>query len=173
MQTELSIGYVTGSHGVRGELKVYSTSGEIEHFHKLKNVVLVSPDGGQERQYQVTSVRGKPQAVIMAVQGIENPEDAKALRGWVIKVPRKFAASLQKNEYYVGDLVGCRLVYENGTAVEQIGEITGVWDNGAVNMFDVSLTDGRQCVVPFQDQFIGRVDIKAGEIQLRVKWIIE
>ncbi|MFW5801123.1 MAG: ribosome maturation factor RimM [Spirochaeta sp.] len=168
MNRLLTIGIVTGSHGVHGELKVLSTSGEMEHFRTLQEIVLRSKDQ-QERTCKVTGVRGKPTAIILAVEGITDPETARTYRGSEIVVPREHAAPLSEGEYYTGDLVDCSLVYKG----QVLGKITAVWNNGQNDMLDVRLSDDKQRTIPFQDEFIGEVDIKAGVIELRDDWILE
>ncbi|AFG37292.1 ribosome maturation factor RimM [Spirochaeta africana] len=168
MQQQLTIGFITGSHGVRGELKVRSTSGEMEHFLKLGSVT-VRQKGQDDRELQVRSVRGKPDAIILALEGINDPETARKLRGSELIVPRDAAAPLGTNEYYVADLVGCCIQYLGTT----VGRVVSVWNNGLHDMFDIELNEGGQRVVPFLDKFIGAVDPDAGYIELKLEWILE
>ena len=45
------VGFVRGSHGISGEFKVESTSGEYEHFADMEEVTLT--DGNVEKVFQV------------------------------------------------------------------------------------------------------------------------
>ncbi len=173
MQSEFTIGIVRNSHGIRGEVKVYSTSGEMQHFHKLDSVTLAQADGSGGWKtigvYQVKSVRGKPEAIILALEGIDNPEDAAILKGASIRVPREYAAPLGENEYYIGDLFGCHLYFED----TDIGRVKNVWNNGLQDMLEIQLTEGGTRVVPFSGQFIGTVSLEDARIELKEVWILE
>lgn len=168
MQQLLAIGIVSGSHGVRGELKIRSTSGEMKHYSSLKKVTLRLKNG-DTRELNVTGVRGKPDAIILAVEEIKDPETARTLRGGEILVPREAAAPLEEGEYYIGDLVTCSLMHEGNP----VAEVIAVWNNGYHDMLDVSMPSGSRCTVPFQDEFIGEVDIQSRRIELKHIWILE
>lgn len=168
MSEYLAIGVVLGSHGVRGDLKVRSTSGEMEHFTHLKHVVLARGDQEGSR-YSVQGVRGNPASILLSLEGIDDPETARTFKGCELRVPREHAAPLQPGEFYIADLVGCKLVFEN----QIVGEVTGVWNNSNTDMFDVTLADNEHRNVPFQKEFIGEVDVTRRTIELKHDWILE
>ena len=104
--------------------------------------------------------------------------------GWEILADRKYCKPLKKDEWYIEDLRDCSLVYEgkdapatliapDGKAV--VGTITDVLEGGGGNLLEVSLAEScdRKVLVPFNKEFIGRVDIKNKTVQLMHLWILE
>ena len=155
----LVIGIIRSSHGVAGKFKVESTSGEAEHFFKLKEVTLGKKNENGtifEKDFKVEAVEGNVHSLIMKLKGIETPEDAKKVQGAEILVSRDNACPLKKDEYYVEDLKQCRLVYKTKTneGLQKefdidsdgnivVGIITDVLEGGSGNLLEVELTSSK------------------------------
>lgn len=167
MNGELAIGRVRTAHGVRGELKVESISGETDHFRNLKVVTLAR--GDQRREMRVDGIRIAHRTVLLKLHGVDSPEDAKRWRGWEITVPRELAAPLGEDEYYFADLVGLRIMCEG----EERGAVSDVWEGGKTVLLGITLTDGEQRLVPFQAEFVGSVDLEARELALTTDEVLE
>ena len=149
----LVVGRIGATHGVRGDLKIHSYSGDFEHLRKLKEVELVAgaepklprwerakpgdapfvgapPSSIHKPAVQRSNLRLRvlrtevgPGGLSMAFEGYESPEAARALIGMDIRVPREKASPLKKGQYYINDLVGLDLVL--GPGVVGIGPTEG------------------------------------------------
>ena len=160
----LVIGVVGRPHGVKGFVRVHSYSGETEHFLPLHNITLRYRR--KDRHVVIEQVKVQSGHILMKFSGIETPEDAKALTDWEIIVPRSMAAPLGKNEYYRTDLEKCIVISED----KPVGRVTGVFDGPLSELIEVTLTEGQRYIVPFQDQYIGRVDILNKQVELKASW---
>ena len=194
-KAQLVVGFIRGSHGFSGECKVESTSGDYEHFLKLKEVTLVHGDLQVETKVESVSIGN---AVAYVKFGcINSDEDVKKYSRWEIMAPRKYAKPLQKDEWYIEDLRNCSLVYEgdcdsaslNAPADNVVGIITDVLEGGAGYLLEVSLSESCTCIseelkhdengmirkvlVPFRKEFIGKVNVRNGTVQLMHLWILE
>lgn len=163
----LAIGVVRTSYGVRGEMKIRSLSGERRHFLKLDTAILKK--GRQEAQFEVERAREHGKDVVVKLKGIETPEHAKEFANWEVWVPREHAAPLRNAEFYIGDLCGCTVVH-NG---ESLGPVRAVCEGGASELLEVELSGGRAVLVPFVEEYVGRVDLKTNTIELLVDWVLE
>lgn len=178
-KAQLVVGFIRGSHGFSGECKVESTSGEYEHLLKLKEVTLVHGDLQKETKVESVSIGNAIAYVKFA--GIDSSEDVAKYNRWEIMVPRKYAKPLQKDEWYIEDLRKCSLVYEGKDdpatldAPTTVGTITDVLEGGAGYLLEVSLSEScdRKVLVPFNKEFIGKVDVENGTVQLMHLWILE
>ena len=110
MVEQFVVGIVRGTHGITGEFKVESTSGEYEHFANMEEVTLT--DGNVEKVFQVEYTQEAATTLYMKLAGINTPEDAAKFNRWQIVVPRKNAHPLQENEWYIEDLKGCSVWYD-------------------------------------------------------------
>ena len=182
-KAQLVVGFIRGTHGFSGECKVESASGEYEHLLDLKEVTLVQ--GEQSREAKVESVSLGNAVAYVKFEGIDSDEAVIKYRNWGIKVPRKYCKPLNKDEWYIEDLRECSLIYEGkdapatliapGSKYAVMGKITDVMEGGGGNLLEVSLAEScdRKVLVPFNNQFIGKVDIKNKTVQLMHLWILE
>ena len=178
-KSRLEVGFIRGTHGISGGCKVESTSGEYEHLLKLKEVTL--KHGDEQREAKVESVSLGNAIAYVKFEGIDSDEMAKKFIRWEIEVPRKYAKPLAKDEWYIEDLRNCSLIYEEknvpatSVAPKVVGTITDVLEGGGGNLLEVSLAEScdRKVLVPFNNEFIGKVDVKNGTVQLMHLWILE
>ena len=166
MRQELVIGRVRTAHGVRGELKVESLSGEVEHFLDLESVTLVR--GDDRRTLTVESVRAAHRVLLIKLEGVDSPEVAKKWRGWEIAVSRESASPLADDEYYLADLVGMRVVFEG---VER-GTVSAILEGGKTALLEVALPEGERRIVPFQSEFVGDVDLEGETLTLETDEVL-
>jgi len=156
----LAVGVLTSTHGLRGELTMRSFSGSVEHLRRLTRAQVRR--GGEERTVQIDGIRGDPPHAVVKLVGVDTPEQAAAMRGFEIWVPREKAAPLAGGEYYAVDLCRCSL-RAGGTTV---GAVRAVVDAGASQMLEVQDPRGKVFLVPFTGHFVGEVDVAAGTIEL-------
>jgi 16S rRNA processing protein RimM len=162
----LTVGVVTGTHGVGGELKVKSYSGSFDHILALREAFFRK--GREEKKLRLDSVRPQPPGVILKISGIASPEQAHRFVGYEIRVPRPQAARLLEGEYYAADLCLCNLWFGE----EEIGSVRAVWEGGAAELLEVQSKAGRTFLVPFIDHFIGEVQLEKRKILLREDEIV-
>ena len=181
-KAQLVVGFIRGTHGFSGECKVESASGEYEHLLKLKEVTL--RQGEQQKETKVELVSLGNACAYVKFAGIDSDTELKRFNGWEILADRKYCKPLKKDEWYIEDLRSCSLIYEgkdapatliapDGKAV--VGTITDVLEGGGGNLLEVSLAEScdRKVLVPFNKEFIGKVDIKNKTVQLMHLWILE
>ena len=178
-KAQLIVGFIRGSHGFSGECKVESASGEYEHLLNLKEVTL--RHGDEVREAKVESVSLGNAVAYVKFQGIDSDKDVLRYNKWSISVPRKYCKKLEKDEWYIEDLRNCTLIYKGEgepatlDAPRELGTITDVLEGGGGYLLEVSLSEScdRKVLIPFRDQFIGKIDIKNGTVQLMHLWILE
>lgn len=195
-EEQLTVGFIRSSHGVSGEFKVESASGYYEHLLKLKEVTLKF--GDSEKKCRVTSSKIGNRTLYMKVAEINSPEEVLKYKNWSLVVPQKFAHPLEKNEFYIKDLINCSLIFKKTGLAEfaastekfdTVGTITDVLEGGAGYLLEVSISESctvlgddlkftksgknRTVLIPFNLQHICNIDVKAKTIQLMHLWILE
>lgn len=162
----LAVGVVTATHGLAGEVRSTSFSGEPGRFQAIREAVFRSGKG--ERVLRIETARPHPRGVILKIAGIDTPEQARAIVGSEIWIPRGMAGTLGEGEYYTADLCTCRLWFGN----ELIGDVRSVWEGGPAQLLEIVAPSGKTFLVPFIDHFIGDVDIAGGRIFLKEDEIV-
>jgi 16S rRNA processing protein RimM len=167
----LAVAKLGAPRGVKGLVKVHSYSGDFSHIESLKQV-LVAPDGepGKGKTLKVSLVETGERGLEMGFSGYESPEKARELTGLLLYLPREEASPLGENEYYIHDLVGLRV--ECGGLDE--GFIEAVLEGGADPLLEMRKVDtGRTVLIPFRNEFVGRVDLKEKRLELLAGWLLE
>ena len=163
MEDLLQVGIITSTHGVRGEVKVYPTTDDPRRFRRLKEVVL---DTGREKlNLEIEGVKFFKQFVILKFKGLDNINDIEKYRQKSLYVTRKNAVRLQKDEYFIADLIGLKVQDEDGT---ELGTVKDVIETGANDVYEVEMADGRRLLLPAIKQCILNVDVENGMMQVHV-----
>ncbi|MDY3758891.1 MAG: ribosome maturation factor RimM [Treponema sp.] len=195
MTEQFVVGIVRGTHGVSGEFKVESTSGEYDHFYHMDEVTIT--DGTNSRLVEIESVKEGNNVLYMKLAGINSPEDAAKFNRWEIVVPREKAHKLQKDEWYIEDLKGSSVWYKDtagdtAPALDDnsvVGTVTNVLEGGSGYLVEIKLSESCRLLgddikfnrkgkvntvyVPFKDEFIGKINIEEKTMQLMHLWILE
>lgn len=163
MEDLLQVGIITSTHGVRGEVKVYPTTDDPRRFRRLKEVVL---DTGREKlNLEIEGVKFFKQFVILKFRGLDNINDIEKYRQKSLYVTRKNAVRLQRDEYFIADLIGLKVQDEDGT---ELGTVKDVIETGANDVYEVEMADGRSLLLPAIKQCILNVDVENGMMQVHV-----
>ncbi len=163
MEDLLQVGIITSTHGVRGEVKVYPTTDDPRRFRRLKEVVL---DTGREKlNLEIEGVKFFKQFVILKFKGLDNINDIEKYRQKSLYVTRKNAVRLQRDEYFIADLIGLKVQDEDGT---ELGTVKDVIETGANDVYEVEMADGRSLLLPAIKQCVLNVDVENGMMQVHV-----
>ncbi|MGL4606736.1 MAG: ribosome maturation factor RimM [Eubacteriaceae bacterium] len=127
----ITIGRITGCHGLRGELKVLPLTDDPQRFSDLKQVEIKV--GEKWERYAIDSVRYHKNNVLIFLKACKNRSDAETLVGKYIEIPRDLAVPLEDDEFFVEDLLGMS-VYNNGT---MLGKIIDILQTGGVDVFTI------------------------------------
>ena len=163
MEDLLKVGVITTTHGVRGEVKVYPTTDDPRRFRRLKEVVL---DTGKEKMnLEIEGVKFFKQFVILKFKGLDNINDIEKYRQKSLYVTRKNAVRLQRDEYFIADLIGLNVQDEDG---KELGTVKDVIETGANDVYEVEMADGKSLLLPAIKQCILNVDVENGTMQVYV-----
>lgn len=171
MEDFFQVGIITGTHGLRGEVKVYPTTDDVKRFKKLKEVIFDTgkkkPADGEAAVVvkEIEEVKFSKQFVILKFKGIDSIEEAEKYRKVSLLVPRNKAVRLEKDEYYVADLMGLTVRDEDGT---EIGTLKDVMTTGANDVYIIDLNSGKELLLPAIRQCILEVDVEAGYIRIHI-----
>ena len=155
MEDLLKVGVITTTHGVRGEVKVYPTTDDAERFLDLDYVLL---DTGREyRRLDIKNVRFFKNLAILKFDGIDNINDIEKYKGCALWIPREEGQELGEDEYYIADLMGMKVVLEDGSS---FGTLTDVMETGANDVYVVENGEGEEILLPAIRECILDVDVE-------------
>jgi 16S rRNA processing protein RimM len=126
----LEIGTIVAPQGLKGELRVYPNSDFPERFEKPGQRWLQRPGETQPQPVELLAGRYVPGKGIYVVQlaGVENREQAEALRDSRLLVPESDRPKLGEDEYHVMDLIDLEVF--NQLTGEAVGVVVDVISAG-------------------------------------------
>ena len=163
MVEEFQIGVITQTHGIKGEVKVFPTTDDVKRFKRLEKVTI---DSGKKRfEAEIESVKFFKQFVILKFKGFDTIEDIQPYKQAKLLVDREHAVRLRKDEYFVADLIGTKVVSDEGT---ELGVMTDVIETGANDVYVVKNSEGEEILFPAIKDCVTEVDLENGVITLHV-----
>lgn len=163
MEQLLQVGIISSTHGIRGEVKVFPTTDDVNRFKKLKEVTL---DTGKEKlRLEIEGVKFFKQFATLKFKGYDNINDIEKYKGKSLLIERKDAVKLEKDEYFIADLLGVRVENEDGSFG---GVLKDVLTTGANDVYVVEADDGKEVLIPAIRDCILSVDLAAGQMKVHL-----
>jgi 16S rRNA processing protein RimM len=107
--------------------------------------------------------------IVLHFAGVNSISDAEKLAGLAVTVPRDERATLEEDEVYVGDLIGCTLIDVADKGPVIVGKIEGVDRTaGPVALLIVQSAEGREVLIPFAKSYLRRVDISGKRVEMEL-----
>jgi len=147
------MGRVAGSYGLRGWLKVAPGGGVATALSQATEWWI------GERPYAVAEAKVHGAGVVAKLEGIESREQALALKGARVAMPREALAEPGEGHYYLVDLLGLEVLNQQG---ERLGAIAQWITNGAQDVMEVA--GERTRLIPWVSAIVKRVDLERRQV---------
>ena len=154
MEQYLKVGVISSTHGIRGEVKVFPTTDSPQRFETLKNIILET--GKQQIPLEIAGIKYFKQFVIVKFKGIDNINDIEKYRGMELYVSREDAVELEDDEFYIADLIGMKVVTEDG----DLGVLKDIMETGANDVYIIDTEKYGELLLPAIHDCILDVDVE-------------
>jgi 16S rRNA processing protein RimM len=152
----VSVGVITGAHGVRGEVKLRSFTADPA---AIANYGPLATATGE--RLEIVKLRPQKDGFIAVLKGVADRDRAAALKGTELFVARERLPQPENGEVYLRDLVGLAVMQQG----RRLGEVVAVRNFGAGDLIDVRMPDRADTVlIPFATGFVAETDIAGGKI---------
>ncbi|MGG1514672.1 ribosome maturation factor RimM [Paenibacillus oryzisoli] len=159
-----TVGKIVNSHGIRGELKVVPETDFPERFDKGSELIIVDAKNVQTPVTVKTS-RLHKNVFIVQFEQFSNINDVEKFKGALLKIEGKHQQPLEEGEYYYHEIIGCKVVTEEG---RELGEISEILTPGANDVWVVSLGKGKELLLPVIDDVVLDVDVPNKTIRIHL-----
>lgn len=151
----LEIGKVVNTHGIRGEIKVQPWCDDPGIYDELEYIYI----GG--KRYDILRSRFHKNCEILAVEGIDNINDAELLRNKVVTVEREMLGELPEGRYYIVDILGLEVRIKDG---DVLGVIDDVIHTGSNDVYQVKREGKKPVLIPVIPDVVNEVNIDGGYV---------
>lgn len=163
MEDMLRVGVISSTHGVRGEVKVYPTTDDVNRFKKLKTVVLdIRPE---PLTLHIDSVKFFKNMVILKFREFNNINEIEKYKGRDLLIRRDQAVKLGPDENFIVDLIGLSVVTDEG---EEFGTLKDVLKTGANDVYIIQGRDGKEYLFPAIKECILDVNLEEQRVTVHI-----
>ncbi|MEH1871065.1 ribosome maturation factor RimM [Nostoc sp.] len=175
----LEIGKIVSPQGLSGELRVYPVSDFPERFEVAGKRWLLRSGDTEPQPIELLTGRyiSNKNLYVIKLAGVENCDQAEALRGCKLMVPASDRPQLGEDEYHVLDLIGLEVFMQ--ASGELVGTVVDIIPAGN-DLLEVKLhpsfaSDKQQMtndkkqktvLIPFVEAIAPVVDLKSNRIEI-------
>ena len=153
----IQLGFVGAPFGVRGWIKLRSHTDPPERLLDHRSLVL--GQGGVWQNYRIEASGRSGGALTVKLAGVDDRDQAQALRGAQVCVPRSELPQRESRDFYRADLIGCEAVNLDGIS---LGKVQHFIESPAQVLMVVRGT--REYWIPAVPQHLRRVDLPARRV---------
>lgn len=157
----LEIGEITGTHGVRGELRMNPWCDSPEFVTGFRTLYL---DSNGSCAVRLKAVRPHGNIVLLKIDGIDTVEQAQKMRGKLLYMKRE-DAKLPDGHYFIAELIGCK-VFDADDENICYGTLTDVSETGANDVWHITNEKG-EYLIPAIPPVVISTDVASDRITIR------
>ena len=162
-ENRIVIGRVSRPHGTQGEIRIeYFNPDDLQFFSRYQ-MIFLQGDKGSPQPYRPIAVRPHKKFILALLEGIQSRAEAEQLRGKVVLVDAAELPPLDADEYYWHDILGMRVVTEDGG---NVGTITEIFPTRSNDVYVVREGE-REVLIPAIKEVVVSIDMKARTMVIR------
>lgn len=163
MEQTLRVGVISSTHGIKGEVKVFSTTDEPERFKKLKTVILDT--GREQTTLTIEGVKFFKNMVILKFKEFNDINEVEKYKGKDLLITREQAGTPGPDENYIVDLIGLKVVTDEGA---EFGTMKDVILTGANDVYVIADPNGKEYLFPAIKQCILDVNLETQTMTVHI-----
>jgi len=157
----LTVGLITSSHGINGQVKIKSLSDFEERFLK-PGIRWLQKENEVPSKIQLISGFKQPgkETFIVKFQGINTRNHAEKLKNFKILVKAVTLPKLKKEEFHLLELINLEVKTLENDELKKIGKVINL-ENEKNNLLVIELFQNQKKVlIPFVKEIVPLIDIK-------------
>lgn len=157
----MAIGFLRRPHGVQGELIMDLHTDFPERIKSGRKVYI----GDEHESFTLGGARPHANGLLVKIRGFDTPETAGRFRNQWVYVKTSEVPALPEGQYYKYELIGVKVVDEDGTT---LGEVAEILETGANDVYVVRNESGREILLPAIPPVILEVDLNQRSMKVHL-----
>lgn len=162
-----NVGRIVNTHGIRGEVRVISTTDfEETRFAVGSKLAVFKKDDKRPIWVTVESARRHKNFILLTFEGLNNINLVEPFKEGLLKVSKDQLAEdeLDENEYYHFEIKDCEVYSEEG---DLIGVVSDILETGANDVWEIK-SKGKKHYIPYIADVVKEIDIDNKKIIIHV-----
>lgn len=163
------MGKLGATFGLTGWMHLQSYSDPVSNIFKYQSWIITkisaTPDlESNQESLIVNDYKAHHKSFVVALPNISTIEQAKTFTNASIWIERSLLPTLDKDQYYLADLIGLTVIDLHG---KLLGQVQNAWDRYPHPLLEVRTKTHERFLIPYlSPQIIKKVDLKAQEIMV-------
>lgn len=165
MTNYYKVGKIVNTHGIRGEVRVISTTDFTEERYQVGEKLFLFRDNQDVLPLTIASYRRHKNFDLLSFEGYPNINDVEAFRDGILKISEKQMGELDEHEYYYHEIIGLTVIDE---ADKEIGKITEILSPGANDVWVVKRKGKKDALIPYIESVVKDIDLTEGVVHVEI-----
>ena len=152
----VKVGYITNTHGIKGDLKIYPLTEDLERFNDDIDFYIDNEDN----KVKIIKSRIYRGLVYIKLDKFDNINDVLKFKGKYLYIEEKDRLELPEDTYYISDLIGMEIVNDG----EVVGVIKDVLVNSYNDIYLCKTKNGKEFMIPAVKEFVKEINTKDKKI---------
>ena len=164
----LVVGRITAVFGVRGWVKVFSYTEQVEAVFDYQPWWIDTAQGRQ--QLVVDDWKRHGEALVVHIKGVDDRDLARAWCQQDILVAKTELPGLSSDDFYWHELVGMAVISHFEGQTTRLGFVKSLLATGANDVLviggDAESIDREERLIPYAEQFVSNIDLQTQTIDV-------
>lgn len=147
------VGKIINSHGIKGEVKVYPLTDDINRFNDLNEAYI----GDDKILVNIERVRYHKGVVILKLKEFDDINDILKYKESYLFISDEDRIVLPDDHYFIFELVGCNVVDTNNNMIGVIKDVLQGYSNDVYLIKDKDTS--KEILMPAVKEFIKQINI--------------
>ena len=157
-QKPVLMAVIGAAHGIRGEVRVKSFTGDPEALGEYGPLFDVAGN-----RFEIETIRPQKEVVVVRFARVRDRMAAERLNGTELFVDRSVLPEADEDEFYHDDLVGLAVMDETGA---KIGKVTAVQNYGGGDVLELTVDGRKGVLIPFSLAAVPKISIADGFVTI-------
>ncbi|MBU5437729.1 ribosome maturation factor RimM [Tissierella sp. MSJ-40] len=154
----IKVGKIINTHGIKGEVKVFPLTDNLERFDDLKKAYL----GEKKIKVELENVKYHKGLVIIKFKEYNNINEILSFKDYFIYVDEEERIVLPENHFFIYDILGCQVFDSMGKNIGIVEDVIQASSNDVYVIKDEK--NNKEYLIPAVRQFFLEINIKEKKI---------
>lgn len=160
----IKIGQIVNTHGLDGQIKLNMYT---ENLDDIKKYNIYLEKGKVFEKLNVLEIKKLKNQIILKIENIDNIEKAESLKNKYVYIKdseMREKNALNKNEYFIKDLIGLEVVDEDLNKVGILKDVLELY----TDVYVIERENKKDLLVPAIKQYVKEINIKENKMKIKL-----
>lgn len=157
-----NVGKIVNTHGLRGEVKIISTTDFAEDRYKKNQRLVILNEGSLIREVIINTHRKHKNFDVVTFVNHHSINDVEQYKGMTLAVSEEFLTDLEEDEFYYHEIVGLHVYQEDVL----IGKVKEILELGFNDVWVVQRVGKKDVLIPYIEDVVLSVNVSNNRVEI-------